>query len=133
MFTSSEIEKLKENPYVENVTPREVVYGEVFLREYHRLIHEGHTKYTCFEILGMDPQIVGKRRISQYHYRYKQRVEAGKLLPPQDPNYQSFTDELVELRHAKKLLSQENEFLKKKRHLLYQRQRETGRNHTHSD
>lgn len=133
MFTPSEIEMLSKSPYVVNVTEKEIVYGEVFLREYHRLIHEGHTKNTCFEILGIDPKIVGTRRITQYHYRYKKLVAAGEIVTPQDPHYQSFMDELVELRHANKLLSQENEFLKKKRHLSYQRQREMEKNRTHSD
>lgn len=133
MFTAAEVQKLNESPYVENVTPNAITYGEVFEREYHRLIQEGHSHDTCFDLLGLDPDIMGNRRIRQYHYRYKQHVAAGTLSMPHQPAYRSVPEELDSLRHQVQLLAQENEFLKKKRHLSSQRQREMARKPTTFD
>lgn len=115
-FTEAEIKQLKLSPYVQNVFSDRIVYGEVFEREYHRLIGEGVNHFDAFELLGLDLDIVGRVRVKKYHYNYQKRLESNPKRAAQYNN-QTVSEELDRLRNEVELLKQENEFLKKKRQI----------------
>lgn len=115
-FTEEEVAKLKESPYVQNVFPNRIIYGEVFEREYHRLMNEGVHRLDAFELLGLDPNIIGKYRVKDYHHNYIARLKSDSKRIEQF-NSETVSEELNKLRHEVEVLRQENEFLKKKRQI----------------
>lgn len=77
-FTEEEIKILKRSRYIENVLPEEVVYGEAFEREYHRLRTEGKEPKDIFETLGLNIDIIGRKRIAEYHALYEERIHSNR-------------------------------------------------------
>lgn len=129
-----ELSTLRQSPYVEHVTPKKIIYGAVFEREYHRLIQTGYSMEESFEFLGLDPEILGRDRMKAYHRRYKNRWENDLIaIPSEDGKPLSISQELEEKNHRIKMLEQELEFLKKKMQLTHQYKRPKDSNDSTSD
>lgn len=119
-FSTTEIQSLRRSPYVESVTEKQILYGKRFELEYHRLIQAGYTPSESFEYLGLDPNIVGKARMTKYHYRYNTEKKATlDQIPTQKTPYKTMIQEMNEKDQIIELLMQENEFLKKKDQIVH--------------
>lgn len=122
IFTPKEITELKDSPYVTRVSETNITYSKQFKIEFIRLYNEGFTPREIYDELGLNPEIVGQNRINSAANRFKEYAqrpegfanlttepEARKKRPKSD------AQKIKELKHQVALLTQENQFLKKKR------------------
>ncbi len=121
-FTPKEIKELKKSPYVTRVSNTSITYSKTFKEEFIRLYQEGLTPTEIFKELGLAPDIVGYQRISGAAQRFKQYAErpegfANLTTEPEARKKRPKSDaqKIKELEHQVALLTQENQFLKKKR------------------
>lgn len=114
-FTAEEIERLKQSPYILNVTEKQIIYGDIFHQEFWRLYQRGFKTSEIFRILGLDPDIVGSERMKAAAYNIKKRAEKGELFNGDAKEPLSIAEQLKEQARQIEYLKQENEFLKKKR------------------
>lgn len=122
-FTAEQIEKLKENPYVESVTDKYINYSEIFKELFWNDYQNGMAPSASFKKYGFDPGILGAKRRNGFVYRIKQ--EAKRLEGFKDtrkgnsgrPVTKNLTpeEEIARLKHKNKILKQENDFLKRVR------------------
>lgn len=122
-FTAEQIEKLKENPYVESVTDKYINYSEIFKELFWNDYQNGMAPSAIFKKYGFDPGILGAKRRNGFVYRIKQ--EAKRLEGFKDtrkgnsgrPVTKNLTpeEEIARLKHKNKILKQENDFLKRVR------------------
>ena len=122
-FTVEQIEKLKENPYVESVTDKYINYSEIFKELFWNDYQNGMAPSAIFKKYGFNPGILGAKRRNGFVYRIKQ--EAKRLEGFKDtrkgnsgrPVTKNLTpeEEIARLKHKNKILKQENDFLKRVR------------------
>ena len=122
-FTAEQIEKLKENPYVESVTDKYINYSEIFKELFWNDYQNGVAPSAIFKKYGFDPGILGAKRRNGFVYRIKQ--EAKRLEGFKDTRKgnsgrtvtKNLTpeEEIARLKHKNKILKQENDFLKRVR------------------
>lgn len=122
-FTAEQIEKLKENPYVESVTDKYINYSEIFKELFWNDYQNGMAPSAIFKKYGFDPGILGAKRRNGFVYRIKQ--EAKRLEGFKDTRKgnsgrtvtKNLTpeEEIARLKHKNKILKQENDFLKRVR------------------
>lgn len=116
-FSTTEIQALRKSSYVEKVTSTKIIYGKRFEEEYHQLIQRGCSPRDSFKYLGLDPDIVGEKRINRYHQRYKTNEETN---PYQGLSTEELRQKLKEKKQEIELLKQEREFLLKRDQLMDQ-------------
>ena len=121
LFTAEEIEILRKNPYVRNVSERAITYTdelkEYFISEYS----QGKMPSQILRSVELDPIVLGKDRVDGLSYRLKkmaQREEGVRDLRKANSGRSStkeltIEEEIKRLKHKIKYLEQENEFLKK--------------------
>lgn len=120
-FTDEQIEELKKNPYVKNVSNKAITYEEelkeLFLFDYQN----GMTPSQIFIKYGFDPKILGRSRIDKFTMRVKQQnsrlegfTDARKGRSGR-PNTKELSDQemIKRLKQQNKILRQENDFLKR--------------------
>ena len=138
LFTEEEIEKLKSNPYIKNITEKGITYTEEFRELFAtRIIINGEPPSTVLRSLGIEPKILGKGRVDALAYRarkFAKRSEGFKDTRKDNPKVgrQSTKDltpeeRINKLEHEKRVLKQENEFLKKMIYLAKKVQWEKSR------
>ncbi|MFC3900450.1 HTH domain-containing protein [Aliicoccus persicus] len=112
-FTETEMESLRKCRLITKITPTEIIYGEIFEYEYYLLEIEGHSPSEAFDLLGLDPDIVGQDRIITFHNHYieerKSYIEQLEVRP-----LVAALDEIEKLREEQKYLEQERDFLIKR-------------------
>lgn len=118
MFTEEEIVILEQSPYILGVTTKQISYGRLFYQEYWRILQLGFTSKETFEFLGLDPEIVGARRITMIHIRVRGMAKKGTLYDEEADTTTSIAEQLKQKDSEIERLRQEVEFLKKKS-LLY--------------
>jgi transposase-like protein len=131
-FSKAEREILQNNPFVQKVTGRTVTFTTEFKMDYVARKSVGESSRAIFKSAGIDPDILGERRINTFTSRMKQhtaRPEGFRDLRSTNSgrHLQSVEqDELTTLRNEVAYLRQENTFLKKvdliDRKSLWQRQ-----------
>lgn len=129
-FTAEQIEKLKENPYVESVTDKYINYSEIFKELFWNDYQNGMAPSAIFKKYGFDPGILGAKRRNGFVYRIKQ--EAKRLEGFKDtrkgnsgrPVTKNLTpeEEIARFKHKNKILKQENDFLKRVRFISKKQQ-----------
>ena len=72
-FTDEQIKILEENPYVLKVSKANVVFTEDFKREFMRLYESGLGPSGILRRLGIDPQTLGKTRITKLSERLRKQ------------------------------------------------------------
>jgi len=122
IFTAEEIEIIRKNPYVKNVSEKAITYTdefkEYFIDEYKK---KGLGPSQILKSAGFDTKILGKERVRSVGKRYRKmaerpegavdlrKVNSGrpvtKGLSPEE--------EIQRLKQKIKYLEQENSFLKK--------------------
>ena len=122
LFTDVQVKKLSKNKWIKNITNKGITYTNEFK---YKLVKEceNHKKFPqdVFRECGIDPEIVGKKRIECSAYRWRKQINStGELKDTRiDNNGRPLERELsdkekLERAEAKiKLLEAENELLKK--------------------
>lgn len=122
LFTDAQVKKLSKNKWIKNITNKEITYTDEFK---YKLVKEceNYKKFPqdVFRECGINPDIVGERRISNSAYRWRKQFKStGELKDTRkDTSGRHLEHELsdkekLERAEAKiKLLEAENELLKK--------------------
>lgn len=122
LFTDVQVKKLSKNKWIKNITNKGITYTNEFK---YKLVKEceNYKKFPqdVFRECGIDPEIVGKKRIECSAYRWRKQINStGELKDTRiDNNGRPLERELsdkekLERAEAKiKLLEAENELLKK--------------------
>lgn|SRR5699024_8594864 len=113
-YSDEEIRILKESPYLERVSDKQLTYGRVFYKELDRLCKQGYTAKESMKILGIPESLLTSNRVRKIKAACKKFMEE---LVEEDPN-KTISREMAELRAENTFLKQEAEFLKKKRDIM---------------
>ena len=120
-FTDEQVKILKSNPYIEKVSNKSVKYSKQFKEEFWILYSKGESPSQILIKFGIDPKILGQKRISNIVHRIK--MEANRLEGFEDtrknnsgrPATKHMTSEekIAYLEHKVAYQKQEIDFLKK--------------------
>lgn len=133
MFTEEEIDILRQSPYILGVTTKQISYGRLFYQEYWRIFQLGFSSQEAFEFLGLDPEIVGERRIIMVHIRVRDLAKKGRLYDEEADTTTSIAEQLKQKDSEIERLRQEVEFLKKKKLLYSKYKKQVGTKENYSD
>lgn len=120
-FSKEDIDKLKDNPYVLNITEKAITYADEFKEKFIDLYNKGVTPTEIFRKCEILPEIIGQKRIDTFSYRVKQKIKNGKILEDDRkgksgrPKTRKLTkdEEIQRLKHKVQYQEQQIEFLKK--------------------
>ena len=127
LFTKEEIEILKSNKYVKNISEKGITYTNDFRKDYINLITSGNTKRQAFKKLGFNPEILGEKRMQSFYYRMKYNLKHNKSIDDtratnsgkrKNINNLSEKEQLEYLKQENLMLKAENELLKKMEFLV---------------
>lgn len=134
-FTDEQIKILESNPYIQKITYKSIKYSQHFKEEFWRLYSQGKTPSSILSSFGIDPHILGQKRISNIVQRIKMEAERlegftdKRIANSGRPKTKDMTPEekIRYLEHRIAYQNQEIEFLKKIRHVekqaLWKRQK----------
>lgn len=125
-FTQEQIDQLRINRYVRNVTPSTVSFTEEFKILFYRKYQEGYPVRLIFLDCGINPDILGKKRIDGFCYLLRKnaqreggfksrnhgRPRSNLTHQPKDEG-ESMETTVQRLEHELAYTRQEVEFLKK--------------------
>lgn len=77
-FTEEEMNHLRANPYVLDVSPNIVHFSATFKEKFWAGIVEGKTPTEIVEELGVDPEILGTTQVAGLKIMIRREVNAGK-------------------------------------------------------
>ncbi len=122
LFTDVQVKNLSKNKWIKNITNKGITYTKEFK---HKLVKEceNYKRFPqeVFRECGINPEIVGKRRIEASAYRWRKQLKStGDIKDTRSTNSgntikRELTDK-EKLKRAEariKLLEAENELLKK--------------------
>ena len=120
-FSKEDINKLKDNPYILNITEKAITYADEFKEKFVELYNKGTTPTEIFRRCEISPEIIGKKRIDTFSYRVKQKIKNGKPLEDDrkgksgrpKTRHLSKDEEIQQLKHKIQYQEQQIEFLKK--------------------
>ncbi len=122
-FSKEEIEALKRSPYVAKASPIQVSFTTDFKQMAYQELTEGKTMRTILEESGINPEILGERRIWSMTFRMRQEAEReegfedqrrkNKRKPRKQKEEQTLAERIEQLEHELAYTKQEVEFLKK--------------------
>ena len=118
-FTEEEMNHLRANPYVLDVSPNIVHFSATFKEKFWAGIEAGKTPTDIVEELGIDTEILGTNRVAGLKSMIRKEVEAGKGfrdLKTYGKYLDVFTNSEAKIKHLEQQLAykdQEIEFLKK--------------------
>ena len=122
LFTDAQVKKLSKNKWIKNITNKGITYNDEFK---YKLVKEceNYKKFPrdVFKECGIDPEIVGERRISSAALRWRKQINStGEITDTRTTKSgntlkrELTVKEKLERAEAKiKLLEAENELLKK--------------------
>ena len=126
-FNKRELEVLKQNKNVQNVSESSITYSDIFKMQFMKEYLNGSLPRVIFENHGFDIEILGIKRVEESAIRWKRLYEKGGMYGLNDsrkgnsgrPLQRTLTEEekLTKLNSRIKFLEMENEFLKKLRAL----------------
>lgn len=122
-FSKEEIKALKRSPYVAKASPIQVSFTTEFKQMAYQELTEGKTMRTILEESGINPEILGERRIWSMTFRMRQEAEReegfedqrrkNKRKPRKQKEEQTLAERIEQLEHELAYTKQEVEFLKK--------------------
>lgn len=120
-FTDQQVEELRKNPYVRNVTYKAITYEEEFKNLFMMEYQNGMTPSTIFQKYGFNTKILGRERIHSFTKRVKKQNNRPEGFSDTRkgnsgrPLTKDLSDkEIIErLKQQNKKLKQENDFLKR--------------------
>ena len=122
LFTDVQVKKLSKNKWIKNITNKGITYTNEFK---YKLVKEceNYKKFPqdVFRECGIDPEIVGKKRIECSAYRWRKQLNStGEIIDTRTTKsgntikHELSDKEKLKRAEAKiKLLEAENELLKK--------------------
>lgn len=121
LFSKDDIEKLKDNPYILNISEKAITYTNEFKEKFMELYGKGKMPTEIFRLCDIYPEIIGQKRIGMFAYRLKKKVESGeKLIDKRKefsgrPKSKELTkdEEIQRLKHKIQYQEQQIQFLKK--------------------
>ena len=75
----NEVEVLKENPYVKNVTENRIIYTDEFKSFFMNEYLKGEKPTKIFTAAGFDSRILGPKRIERAAARWRMAYKEGKI------------------------------------------------------
>lgn len=121
--SKEEIEALKRSPYIAKASPIQVSFTTDFKQMAYQELTEGKTMRTILEESGINPEILGERRIWSMTFRMRQEAEReegfedqrrkNKRKPRKQKEEQTLAERIEQLEHELAYTKQEVEFLKK--------------------
>ena len=119
-FTAEQMEKLKQHPYVQEVTEQFVYFSVEFKERFYNEFMSGKKPRKIIIGMGLDPELLGQSRINgikQYVMRYAKRDKGFTdiLSSPEIylPVRQTPEEKIRRLEHQLAYTRQELEFVKK--------------------
>lgn len=120
-FSKEDIKKLKDNPYILNISEKAITYTDEFKEKFMELYSKSKMPTEIFRLCEIYPEIIGQKRIDMVAYRLKRKVEYGEELTDKRkefsgrPKSKELTkdEEIQRLKHKIKYQEQQIEFLKK--------------------
>lgn len=120
-FTDEQIDLLKDNPYIEKITKKSIKYSLQFKEDFWIRYSQGELPSSIVQSFGIDPKILGKKRMSNLVQRIKMeadRAEGFEDTRSQNsgrPRTKDLTadEKIAYLEHKVAYQKQEIEFLKK--------------------
>ena len=121
-FTEEQIIELQKNKYVKKVTEKSIQFTSEFKEEFIRLDKRGLGPTMILTQLGINPQVLGYRRVDKLAVRIRKqskrpegfnRKENSSKGKSRKLSFKSKDEELEYYKELAERLSQENEFLKK--------------------
>ena len=120
-FSKEDIEKLKDNPYILNISEKAITYTDEFKEKFLELYNKGKMPTEIFRLCEIYPEIIGRKRIEMVAYRLKKKVEYGEDVTDKrkefsgKPKSKELTkdEEIQRLKHKIQYQEQRIEFLKK--------------------
>ena len=120
-FSKDDIEKLKDNPYILNISEKAITYTDEFKEKFMELYSKGKMPTEIFRLCEIYPEIIGQKRIDMLAYRLKKKLEYGEELTDKRkefsgrPKSKELTkdEEIQRLKNKIQYQEQQIEFLKK--------------------
>ena len=120
-FSKEDIEKLKDNPYILNISEKAITYTDEFKEKFLELYNKGKMQTEIYRLCEIYPEIIGQKRIDMVAYRLKKKVEYGENVTDKRkkfsgrPKSKKLTkdEEIQRLKHKIQYQEQQIEFLKK--------------------
>lgn len=119
-FTKEQIEELRDNPYIRNISEKAITYSEEFHEEFYFRYSNGERPSDILLEMGINPRALGERRVSNIVQRCKAMANRGSFEDTRKnssgrPRLKERTmeEELEYLRHQVEYQKQEIEALKK--------------------
>jgi hypothetical protein len=84
-FTAEQMEVLLRSPHVNRVTPKTVSYTKAFKEDFIKRYCEGEAPTEIFASCGLDPDIIGRKRIYGFCQTLRVIVSEGKEIPEGKP------------------------------------------------
>lgn len=78
-LNQSEIDELKQNPYVLDVSATRITYTEEFKQHFMREYNNGKKPTPIFRDAGFDTTILGPKRIERATARWKSAYAKGRI------------------------------------------------------
>lgn len=72
-FTDTEVERINDNPYVDNVTAARITYSDEFKEHFVREYMDGKRPTQIFRDAGFDVKLIGYKRIERATARWRPR------------------------------------------------------------
>jgi len=121
IFSKEDIEKLKDNPYILNISEKAITYTDEFKETFIELYNKGKMPSEIFRLCEIYPEIIGQKRIDMVAYRLKKKIEYGEEVADKRkefsgrPKSKELTkdEEIQRLKHKIQYQEQQIEFLKK--------------------
>ena len=124
-FTDEQIEELRKNPYVKNVSDKSITYEEKFKELFMIDYNDGIGPTAIFRKYGFDTGVLGSKRVKTFTDRVKNQskretgFEDQRKYSSGRPKTKDLSDEerIQRLELKIKTLKQENDFLKRVRYI----------------
>jgi hypothetical protein len=127
-FTEDQRDELEKNPYIQKVSEKSITFEKAFKEKFIEEYQKGKLPKVILIDMGIDPWVLGKKRIDSLVKRLKQyasrpegcsdnrKHNSGR---PSTKEYTQ-TEKIDRLEQKIEYLQQENEFLKKNIQMDYQ-------------
>ena len=134
LFTEEEIQELKKNKFVKNVTEKSITYSDEFKQHFIEEKNNGKGPTRIFIECGFNPYVLGGTRIDHFNMRMMNKIKnkepfddnRGKKSTgrPKKTNIKELNDKekIEQLEHENLILKAENELLKKMEFLITQKE-----------
>lgn len=133
IFTKEEIEELRKNKYVKNVSEKSITYSDEFKHHFIDERNNGKGPTRIFIESGFNPYVIGSKRIDCFNARMidkkrnnksiedKRKINSGRR-KKEIKKEMTDKEKIEQLEHENLMLKDENNLLKKMDFLITQKE-----------